>query len=179
VFGELPETAYLGKEMPVVEIGDFAAEGVEVRLTFHECALKPAWEWFVGFVSIVIGKCVEVGAERGVRWPVAIGVPCNVSVVELFDPFGRACESCVVWYEKAWGATVVLFVAVRGCFEGALIMVNLLFELSDTDVSSVLHGELVELPLMDGGNEPASDVLQHDSIEGLWVVKNGEDSIRG
>jgi hypothetical protein len=58
-------------------------------------------------------------------------------------------------------------------------VVNLLLELSDADVSLVLRGKLVKLSLMDGSNEPASEVLQHDDVEGLWVVKNGEDGVRG
>jgi hypothetical protein len=106
--------AYLGKEMPVVEAGDFAAEGVEVHLTSHECASEPAWEQLIRFVGVVAGECIDVGAERGVGWSIAVRVPCNMSIVELFDPFGWVRKSCIVWNEEARGTTVVLFVAVGG-----------------------------------------------------------------
>jgi len=179
VLGEFPETAYLGEKMPVVEVGDSAAKGVKVRLAPHECASKPTRERLVRLVGIVVGERVEVGTKWGVGWPVTIGVPCNASVVELFDPFGGTGESCVVWYKETRGVAVVLFVAVRGCLESTLVMVDLLLELSDANVSPILRGELVELSFVDSGNEPASDVLEHDSIKGFWVVEDGEDGVGG
>jgi hypothetical protein len=90
VFGELSVVTYLGKEMPVVEVGDLVAKSVEVCRASHKCASEPAWERLIWFVGVVVGKCIEISAEWGIRWSVAIGVPCDTSVVQLFDPLGWA-----------------------------------------------------------------------------------------